>query len=52
MHKLVKKAIFKSICTHHKNSRHPEELYKNGTLENFAKFIGKQLRQNFFSIEM
>ena len=51
MHQLVQKAILKSICTHHRNS-HPEAFYKNGALENFAKFIEKHLRQSFFSIEM
>ena len=51
MHNLVKKAIFKSIYTHHRNS-HPEAFYKNGALENFAKFIGKHLCQRFFSVEM
>ena len=51
MHNLVKKAIFKSIYINRRNS-HPESFYKNGALENFAKFIGKHLCQRFFSIKM
>ena len=51
MHRLVQKAIFKSIRTHHRNS-HLEAFYKNGALKNFAKLIEKHLCQSFFSIEM
>ena len=51
MHKLVQKAIFKSICIHHRNS-HPETFYKNGALKNFVKFTEKHLCQSFFLIEM
>ena len=51
MQKLVQKAVFKSICTHHRNS-HPEAFYKNGALENFTKFIEKHLCQSFLSIEI
>ena len=39
---LVEKGIFKSIFVYLENRR-TEELYKEGVLEKFAKFVGKDL---------